>query len=133
MDQPSEASLTGPGSCSTLQGGGMSPRGLCPLEISSQDWHHLFPWPGFRAQDPSVGTGEAPPTVTSCPLTTCLLSAPSTLGSAALEVLALDRSVPTRRQTLPLNWEPSWPPLPLGAPHASQSARKGGKCTGWSD
>lgn len=44
-----------------------------------------------------------------------------------------DRSVPTRRQTLPLNWEPGWPPLPLWAPHASQSARKGGKCTGWSD
>ena len=34
-----------------------------------------------------MGTGVAPPTVASCPLTTCLLSAPSTLGSAALEVL----------------------------------------------
>lgn len=52
-----------------------------------------LPWPGFRAQDPSMGTGVAPPTVASCPLTTCLLSAPSTLGSAALEVLAPKRGV----------------------------------------
>ena len=45
-----------------------------------------------------------------------------------------ERSVPTRRQTLPPNWEPGWPPLPLWAPHASQSAGKGGgECASWSD